>query len=245
MLSTRHLPHVHQYKTNVPITSQVYCKQTNKRQLWLATQSLPSRTACYSFLRQNYVPSSMWTARLIVNPQFLPVTSTTNTSAYAINCFHIHIRQYHLKKLTNKKKKRRKHERGSKNLPSNALVSPCLCDGLVSVINMGFFFSGWTQSMSGFQSHCRSALSVVWRFWCCSVVSSCDGSGVGCFCCRVWRSDVAVGLHWELLQGVCRLLHSVTLLWNTENVWLNTTVLLYWNNLNQDFWGRGVTQPSL
>lgn len=35
--------------------------QTNKRQLWLATQSLPSRTVCYSFLRQNYVPSSMWT----------------------------------------------------------------------------------------------------------------------------------------------------------------------------------------
>lgn len=102
---------------------------------------------------------------------------------------------------------------------------------------MVFFFSGWIQSMSGFQSHCRSALSVVWRFWCCSVVSSCDGSGVGCFCCRVWRSDVTVGLHWELLQGVCCLLHSVTLLWNVENMWWGPTVLLYWKNRNQDLWG--------
>lgn len=105
------------------------------------------------------------------------MTSTTNTSAYAINCFHIHIRQYHLKKLTYKKKKRRKHERGSKNLPSNALVSPCLCDGLVSVINMGFFFSGtdpvhvWLSvslpvcSVCGLEILMLFSCQQLWREW--------------------------------------------------------------------------------
>lgn len=98
-------------------------------------------------------------------------------------------------------------------------------ESLCLIINMGSCLL-LDQSLSGFQSHCQSALclwwiDVFWRRWlltvrCSSVVSSWDRSGVWGFCCGVWGGDLTVGLHREVLHGVCGLLHCFTFLWNTE-----------------------------
>lgn len=48
-----------------------------------------------------------------------------------------------------------------------------------------------------------------------SVVSVFTGNWFCCFCCRV---SVAVGLQFELLCGVCSLIHVFILLWNENKV---------------------------
>lgn len=103
-------------------------------------------------------------------------------------------------------------------------MSPCLCNSLILKINMGSYLP-LDQSWSGFKSRCQSAVCGCFpeksapTVGCSSVVSSCDGMGGVCgFCCRVWGGALAVGLHWELLHGVCGLLHRFTLLWNTDIV---------------------------
>lgn len=64
-LPTHNLPRGYQYQT----TSREQIKYiANKQELRLATPSLLSRTGCYSFLRQNDVPSLMWTISSSRNP---------------------------------------------------------------------------------------------------------------------------------------------------------------------------------
>lgn len=60
-----------------------------------------------------------------------------------------------------------------------------------------------------------------------SVVSSWARSGVWAFCRRFRGGGLAVGVHRELLHGVCGLLDCFSLIWNTNTVWLGLALLFY------------------